>query len=68
MQNEWNSNSTTALLFRDLWIYFVQILQFLRTFKAQIPVTNPDPGRYVYVVQCLLFYISAVDLHVDFKK
>ncbi|XP_024024063.1 probable plastid-lipid-associated protein 10, chloroplastic [Morus notabilis] len=36
----------------------LQILQFLRTFKAQIPVTNPDPGRRSVGG---LYYLSYLD-------
>lgn len=41
----------------------VQILQFLRTFKAQIPVSDPGTGRYgehVGVHSCILNGIVSV--------
>ncbi|KAL5795880.1 hypothetical protein ACOSQ2_000700 [Xanthoceras sorbifolium] len=36
----------------------LQILQFIRTFKAQVPVTNPDPGRRSVGG---LYYLSYLD-------
>ncbi|KAJ0053827.1 hypothetical protein Pint_00715 [Pistacia integerrima] len=39
----------------------LQILQFLRTFKAQIPVTNPNPGRQSVG---RLYYLSYLDRNV----
>lgn len=48
----------------------VQILQFIRGFKAQIPVTNPNQGRYniccgsfLPLLKICLFY-----LYITFKR
>ncbi len=38
----------------------MQILQFIRTFKAQIPVRNPaNPGRY-NMCACIFLYINKI--------
>ncbi|XP_021897251.1 probable plastid-lipid-associated protein 10, chloroplastic [Carica papaya] len=39
----------------------LQILQFIRAFKAQVPVTNPNPGRRSVGG---LYYLSYLDRHM----
>lgn len=36
---------------------YVQILQFLRTFRAQVPVRNPGTGRYIIN---FMYYLSLI--------